>query len=230
MNEIRYLELVWIVAAAGVGFGVAAVFSNYLHLSRRLFLVPYMLLASGLVYAFFAWNHVDVIAQGTTNWVWSLVATVLLGAFLVKNVFSQRDSERTHGWILMLDMLWTGVIYGCVDALLLSVLPVLAIWQAFSQVVWTGTWLDQIIIGALAMAASLLVTAAYHLGYPEYKGPQVAAPLIGNGIMSLGYLLTGNPGVAIVSHMAMHVAAVLHGPATASQLPPHYSARRAEAA
>ncbi len=40
--------------------------------------------------------------------------------------------------------------------------------------------------------------------------------------MSLGYLLTMNPISAILSHIAMHVASVLHGLETMAQLPPHY--------
>jgi hypothetical protein len=67
-----------------------------------------------------------------------------------------------------------------------------------------------------------LVTAAYYLGYPEYQGTAIAAPVIGNGIMSLGYLITTNPLASVLSHVAMHVAGVLHGPATVLQLPPHY--------
>jgi hypothetical protein len=40
--------------------------------------------------------------------------------------------------------------------------------------------------------------------------------------MSLGYLITANPIAAIASHIAMHVAGILHGPETTAQLPPHY--------
>jgi hypothetical protein len=72
------------------------------------------------------------------------------------------------------------------------------------------------------MAASLLVAGAYHLGYPEFRNPTLAAPIFGNGVMSLGYLLTANPISAVASHVAMHVSAVLHGLETTAQLPPHY--------
>ena len=41
-------------------------------------------------------------------------------------------------------------------------------------------------------------------------------------LMSLGYLLTNNPATALFSHIAMHIAGVLHGPASVVQLPPHY--------
>jgi hypothetical protein len=40
--------------------------------------------------------------------------------------------------------------------------------------------------------------------------------------LSLFYVLTTNPLSAVLSHIAMHVTAVLHGLNTAVQLPPHY--------
>jgi hypothetical protein len=40
--------------------------------------------------------------------------------------------------------------------------------------------------------------------------------------MTLAFLLSGNPLGALISHPAMHVAAVLRGPETTIQLPPHY--------
>jgi hypothetical protein len=110
-----------------------------------------------------------------------------------------------------------------IDALLLSVLPVLATWYAFSSLGWTTHWLGAIVVGVLAFMASLFVTACYHLGYPEYRVPRgVVRPSIGNGIMTFGYLLTNNPLTAIFSHIAMHIAGVWHGPASVMQLPPHY--------
>jgi hypothetical protein len=47
-------------------------------------------------------------------------------------------------------------------------------------------------------------------------------PLIGNAIVTAGYLLTGSPLAAIISHVIMHGAAVVHGMETTVQLPPHY--------
>jgi hypothetical protein len=47
-------------------------------------------------------------------------------------------------------------------------------------------------------------------------------PVIGNTAMTLGFLITNNPLAAVFSHIAMHIAAVLHGSASVIQLPPHY--------
>ena len=62
----------------------------------------------------------------------------------------------------------------------------------------------------------------YHLGFPEYRGAGLLAPVIGNGVLSLASLLTMSPIAAVLGHIAMHVTAVLHGINTAVQLPPHY--------
>jgi hypothetical protein len=76
-----------------------------------------------------------------------------------------------------------------------------------------------------ALGASVLhvfVTAAYHWGYMEFRGPALVAPLLGNALITIGYLLTTNLMTPVIAHMAIHIAAVLHGMETTVQLPPHY--------
>jgi hypothetical protein len=110
-------------------------------------------------------------------------------------------------------------VYGVIDALLLSVLPVLAIYGAVGRGSSSSTVRWRFGVGALL--ASLGITAAYHLGFDEFRGAAIVAPLIGNGIVTLSYLATGSPIAAMLSHVMMHGAAVLHGMATTAQLPPH---------
>ena len=54
--------------------------------------------------------------------------------------------------------------------------------------------------------------------------PDLVQPLIGNGVMTAGYLLTGNPLTPTLAHILLHGAAVLRGPETTPQLPPHRAA------
>lgn len=215
--------LLWIPAAALLGFALAIVFTSMLHLPRRIFLIPYVALTTLFLYAFLSWSGVSLTELFQQNLILGIVGAVLIGAFLVRNIFKQPASARASGLPLAFDLLWSGVIYGSIDALLLSVLPVLATWQAFSLLGWTDNLFGTIVVGIFAFSASLFVTVCYHLGYPEYRVPRgVVGPSIGNGIMTFGYLLTNNPITAIFSHMAMHIAGVLHGPASVMQLPPHY--------
>lgn len=223
MNKVFALNLGWIATAALLGFAIAAIFAGIFRLPRSLYLVIYLALAAPFLYAFVRWSHLSIGEIIRHNWIWGLVAAVLIGAFLVRNILSQPVSPRSQGLSLVFDIAWLGIAYGTLDALFLSVLPVLATWQAFTAIGWTNSLGGKILVGLIALLASLLVTVAYHLGYPEYQTPSgVMGPSIGNGVMSFGYILTNNPIAAVFSHIAMHIAGVLQGPATVIQLPPHY--------
>jgi hypothetical protein len=222
MNKIWYAYLGWVAAAALLGFAVSFIFAGVLRLPRNVYLIPYIAFISLFLYAFAKWSGLAIGDLIRHHWVWGLVGALLLAVFTINNIRSQPASPRSEGIPLAFDLLWSGVMYGLIDALLLSVLPVLATWQAFTLLNWTANWPGKILVGALAVLASLFVTVAYHLGYPEYRGTGLFGPSIGNTSMTLGYLLTNNPLAAILSHIAMHIAGVLHGPASVVQLPPHY--------
>ena len=222
MNKAWYAYLAWIVAAALLGFAISFIFAGVLRLPRSLYLVPYIAFSSLFIYIFVRWYGFSIGELIRRNWVWGAVGAILLAVFTIKNILSQPASPRSDGFSLAFDLLWSGVIYGLMDALLLSVLPVLAAWQAFTLLNWTAHWPGKIFVGVLAVFASLFVTIAYHLGYPEYRGAGLFGPAFGNTAMTLGYLITNNPLAAILSHIAMHIAGVLHGPASVIQLPPHY--------
>lgn len=222
METVWYVYLGWVVAAGILGFALSAIFAGVLHLPRKLYLIPYIVISGLFFYAFIYWNGISMYDLIRYNWVWGVIGAVLLTVFTVKNVLSQPVSPRPKGFLLVFDLLWSGVAYGLMDALLLTVLPVLATWQAFTLLNWTTNWQGRILVGMLAVIASVLVTVAYHLGYPEYRRTRLFGPVIGNTAMTLGCLLTNNPLAAVFSHIAMHIAAVLHGPASVMQLPPHY--------
>jgi hypothetical protein len=222
MPKIWYLNLVWIAGAALLGFAIAAIFAGRLHLPRSLYLIAYVGLAGGFIYAYVRWSGVSISNLILHNWPLGVIGAVVLGGFMIRNILSQPVSARSEGLALAFDIAWSGVVYGLIDALLLSVLPVHATWSAFSSLGLTESWAGKIGVGVLTILASLLVTGAYHLGYPEYQGPGLFGPVIGNGAMSVGYLLTNNPMTAVISHMAMHIAGVLHGAGSVMQLPPHY--------
>lgn len=222
MNITWYTCLGWIAATGLLSFAISFIFAGKLRLSRRVFLVPYVALAGLFLHAFLKWSGISLQELVRHNWIWGLAGAVLLALFLVKNIRSQPASPSSKGALLAFDILWLGVIYGLMDAMLLSVFPVVAAWQAFTLLGWTLTWPGRILVALIAVLASLLVTIAYHAGYPEYQGKGMVGPVIGNTTMTAGYLLTTNPLAALLSHMAMHIAGVLHGPATVVQLPPHY--------
>ena len=195
----------WLLAACAVGFAASALFSGWLRWERALFVGAYQALAGSLLIVFFAWRQVGL-PDLAMRWRRGLAGAALAGTFVVANVLAQPASQPAGGAQLALGILWLGVVYGTLDGLFLSVMPVLA-FEGHK---------------ALGLAASIAVTLAYHAGFPEYHGAAMAGVVLGNAVMTLAYVLTGSPAAAVLAHVAMHVAAVLHGAETTLQLPPHY--------
>ena len=221
MTGELWSSLAWVLGAGLLGFAVSALFSGWLKLSRRRFLIAYVLLTAVFLYGFAWLGAIDVATLIGENWIAGVVAGVLVGAFLVRNVRSQPASRQSRGGELALDLGWLGLVYGLVDALFLNVMPVVAVWQGFAASQWSASFWGKVLIGVVALAASLLVTLAYHVGYPEFRNRKVGLVLVGNSLITLAYLVSGNPLGALISHTAMHLAAVLQGPETTIQLPPH---------
>lgn len=215
--------IVWILIASLLGFSLAAVFAGWLRLRRNIYLLFYIPLVAALFVAFVTSNDLKIRDILFHNWAWGLLGAVLATAFVVKNVLSQPSSERQKGISLLSDILWPGFTYGLIDALLLSVLPVLAVKMAFADIALFENWSGKLLFIFIGLIASFFATTAYHLGYPEFRGKNVIWPNIGNGVLSLAYLLTMNPLAAILPHITMHIVAMLHGPKTTGQVPPHYA-------
>ena len=132
MNLVQ-ISILWFIGASLIGFGLSAIFSGWLKLSRRLFLIPYIAISGLGLYFFLNYNPVVNTDFWTHNWYWGLVASILAGAFLVRNVLSQPYSQTVKGLPFYIDMIWFGFTYGIIDGLLLNVMPVVAVLNIFSE-------------------------------------------------------------------------------------------------
>jgi hypothetical protein len=215
-------QVVWLVAAAGVGYTISALFSDVLQLPRPWFIAAHALVTSVFLVGYLRSNRIGVHQLLRRHTRRGLVGAVILGAFMVWSMQRQPASAAPQGIGLVLALAWFGLVYGTVDALLLNVMPVVATRHAFEARGWTGSIRGRVATATAGVLNSLAITAAYHFGFAEFQGPELAAPLFGNGLITVGYLLAGNPITAIVAHIVLHVASVLHGIDTTVTLPPHY--------
>jgi hypothetical protein len=220
-NELL-ISFFWVIGAGILGLVIASLFSSKLTLSRRNYLIPYISISLIFIILYFWLTPINIFSLIIENWIWGIVAGVIIGAFLVFNVFSQPNSREAEGIGLLFDLAWLGVIYGLVDALLLNVLPVIAIWIGFSSIGWTASIGGVVLVSIFGLLASLVVTILYHIGYKEFRGPKLKYVLIGNTLITLAFIIPANPLGAIISHVVMHIAAAYRGPETTVQLPPHY--------
>jgi hypothetical protein len=88
VQRVWWSYLLWVAAAAVLGFAIAGVGATWLRLPRNLFLIPYVVLVGLFVYAYRQWSGVSVAELVRHNWIWGLVGAVLVGLFLVRNILS----------------------------------------------------------------------------------------------------------------------------------------------
>lgn len=210
----------WVFWLAAVGFAIPGLFATSLGLGRNAFVLVYALIGGAVLAAFLRLPSVGFRDHLRRNQRPGALAGLALGALLAVTVMRQPGSDAPGGIHLAMALAWLGLVYGLLDGLLLTVAPVLAIFGADTPSLSrrAGGWRR----GALGLVASLVVTAAYHLGYREFRGPNVVQPLVGNAVLTAGYLLTGSIATPVIGHVIMHSSAVLHGMETTSQLPPHH--------
>lgn len=213
---------VWLAAALVASFAISAVFSGVLRLPREWFLIPWVAGGGAIFAAFVHAFRIDVRALMREHLVAGLVAAAIASAFLVVNVNGQPAGAVPQGFGLVGQAVWFGVAYGAIDGLLLSVLPVLAVDRWLPGGEGRRSRRSMLRFGAVALVASCLMAAIYHLGYVEFRSARLVTAIIGNGVMTLAYLISRNPLAPVLSHAVMHVAAVLHGAEATVQLPPHY--------
>ena len=215
-------QLPWIGAGLAVGFLVPFVFADRLALQRDLY---YAIYAAAVIGFFAAWARATeqpLREMVHRRWRLAVVLGLVFGAALAFMVLRAADATtRPAGIALAGAVLWRGVVYGAIDGLLLSSFPILAVFAAFEGTELRSRRRGKVLIGAVALVASLGMTAVYHLGYSDFRSAKVRSPIAGDVAWSMPTLLTLNPIGAPIAHATMHVTAVLHSYKTDLVLPPH---------
>jgi hypothetical protein len=214
-------QVPWLFGALVGGFLVPFVFADQLNLPKDLYYGIYGVLVLAFLFAWTRATDQHLHEMLARRWRLAVLLGLFCGALLAFIVLQQDATTRPAGIALAGAVLWRGLFYGAIDGLLLSSFPILAVFAAFK-----GTQLDKhkrgkFAIGVLALAASMAMTATYHLGYSDFRSAKLRSPLAGDVVWSTPTLLTLNPIGAPIAHMTLHTTAVLHSYHTDLFLPPH---------
>ena len=212
----------WLAGGLIFAFALPYVLADVLEINRDLF---YGLYALAVIALFALWSRstgYDLIAAAKRRWVAALVLGLAVAAVMVAIVLRTEDATaRPDGLELIGAVAWRGILYGVTDGLLLSVFPILVVFAAFAGTRLHRSLSGRVAIGAIALVASLAMTAVYHAGYSDFRSEKMSKPLTGDVIWSVPTLLTLNPIGSPIAHAGLHTSAVLHSYETDTFLPPH---------
>lgn len=124
----RDSALLWVALAALVGFAIAATFSSWLRWDRARFVLAHASVTLLFFAVYIAKTAIRPLVQLRRRWLAGLVVGLVGGAALAYGVQGQVPSSQPVGTALVGALVWLGLVYGAMDALLLTVVPVLSVY------------------------------------------------------------------------------------------------------
>jgi hypothetical protein len=214
-----YAHLLWVPAGALVGFLTAFLLGDVVTLPVDVYYLLYFCVVLTFLEVYRRTTLLDLRRWVGRRLGWAMLLGVVVGLLMVRNVLARSGTEPLQGGELAWALFWRGVVYGGVDGLLLFTFPWVVTWRAFAAE--GGGWPRKVGAAATAWVMIVLMTTAYHLGYRDFRSAKILQPNIGSGITAVATLASANPVASPLGHVMLHVAAVLHSPATDLFLPPH---------
>lgn len=211
-------QATWFVFGSGAAFAIPYLGISLLDLQHDVYYAAYFVITLALLAAYALWEQIDVRGMFARNWLRSVVVGVPIAAFVVWNVLRSDATPRPHGAYFVFELLWRGAGYGVVDTLLLTAFPCVVAYNILHGRIHGIA--GRLRFVALAVPLIMVITATYHLGYPQYRADGVSKPETGNVALSIPMLATMNPIGSMAAHASMHITAVVHAYETPTFLPP----------
>jgi hypothetical protein len=215
-------HLAWLIGGMAVAFAVPFLLADQIGLQRDLY---YALYVSAVLGLFVGWARDtgqplrEMVARRWRLAVGLGLAVAAVSAFIA--VRAEPGSSHPGGLEFFAALGWRGVVYGAADGLLLSAFPILLVFAALRDSRLRRRTGGLVAVGAVAIAASVAMTAVYHAGYSDFRSDKLRKPVTGDLIWSVPTLATLNPVGAPIAHVGLHVGAVVHDYDTDLFLPPH---------
>jgi hypothetical protein len=206
-----------------VAFLVPFVLADRIGLQRDVYYGVYAASATSL---FVAWSRdtgQSLREMCARRWKLALLLGVI-AAGAMAFIATRQDASGPHpgGLTFIGAVAWRGVVYGAADGLLLSAFPILLVFAALKNTTLRKRAEGAIAVGAIAIVASMAMTAVYHAGYSDFRSSKLSKPLTGDLVWSIPTLATLNPIGAPIAHIGLHVSAVIHNYNSNLFLPPHH--------
>jgi hypothetical protein len=216
------VQLAWLSGGLALSFASPFIGSDLLKLPLTVYYLFYFALVLTFLGAYVRSTEVDLSALVRRRWRISLVLGLLAGGFVVTRVLSDAATPGPEGTRHAIELVWRGLLYGIVDALLLTVFPCLVVLALLGGNIAGAV--RKLAYFTCSLALIMILTAVYHLGFEQFRRDGLGPPEIGNTVISVPMLLTTNPVGSVLAHASMHVAAVTHIYETPTFLPPQVDA------
>jgi hypothetical protein len=215
----------WFAGVSLLAFLLPFLLTSVWRVQHDVYYLIYFAASLAVLVSYVQRSAVDLMDSLRSRWLASLSLGMAATVFVVWSVLARVDpTPRPTGWYFAFEVVWRGLAYGVVDALLLSAFPALVALGLMRHRI--DGIARRLTFGGLTFALVSMITVSYHAGYADFRNREIAGPVVGNAVISLPVIATANPVGSILAHVAMHLAALSHAYESADRLPPRVVSRQ----
>jgi len=133
-TEPRLQQGAWFAGVSVIVFLVPLVFSSWLQLHHDVYYLVYFAIVAAVLAMYVQASDISLTDLVARRWKLSLALGIASGAFVTLSVLGRIESTpHPSGAYFAFEILWRGIVYGVVDALLLSAFPGLIAWELMQR-------------------------------------------------------------------------------------------------
>ena len=199
-------HLLWFCDGLLLFFGLAWL-SSTLRLDNDFYYAVFIWTALTFFYLYLRATSSTVVRWARDQWRWSLLLGGLASVYLVVAVWNANPTERPGGLLLAFEILWRGIAYGVVDALVLTAFPLAVAVGVFGAD--TSGVRRRVGISALTLTLVWVMSATYHLGFDQFDRSDLVTPQRATTVVAVPSVLTLNPVGSVMAQTVLHVAVTI---------------------
>jgi hypothetical protein len=204
-NAKTWKHLLWIPPNAVLVFCLPYLLVKLLGLSNDAYYIWLYIVSIAFVALYARLSKFHWGASLKSGWALGTILGVFIGlAFLSLASMSRPAIESSFFSAAILPILWRGLLYGLVSAVLISVFPFIVVWRSLS-----GTnpgAIRKFGVTLVAIISIALMSSLYNLGLSDLKKSNLTNQIGKSMIASIPTIISGSPLAAPISNVLLQMS------------------------
>jgi hypothetical protein len=197
-------HMIWLFQAAVLVFGVPFIFSHLLKLPLDLFYVILGIFSIAFIWYYSKATDLDWGKSLSPGWALGIILGAFIGLGFISNASTQIHMADFNMPAFTSRVILRGVIYGVLSAILLTIIPFVITWRAFSGA--NPGNIRKIAVTLIAVIALASMSFLYNLGLGGFNNKNLNDDVKMSMIANVPSLVSGNPLAGPISNVFLQIS------------------------
>ena len=197
-------HIIWLFQAGVLVFGVPFIFSHLLDLPLDLFFAILGIFSIAFFWYYSKSTDLNWGESLSPGWALGIILGAFIGLGFISNTTTQINMTDYYMPAFTPAVILRGVVYGILSAILLTIIPFVVIWRAFSGV--NPGNLRKVAVTIIAVIALASMSFLYNLGLNGFNNKNLNDDVKMSMIANVPTLISGNPLAGPISNVFLQIS------------------------